>query len=230
MARTARFILVDIVHHVVARGCARTKIFLNKSEKIQYLARFSKVADEEKVLVHGYCLMDNHVHFILTPTTPEGLAKLFHRVHTWWAVVFNLRHNRSGHLFQNRYFSSPLGEDHYWAALRYVELNPKRAKLVKAPQDFPYSSARAHSKGIEQSPIPLQPVVTRKQFTPEEWTLFLIDDDLEIAIALRRALAGSRPVGSKDWIEQHQKTAHRHLGWRPRGRPKQIPDTMAAAQ
>src|SRR5580692_12318844 len=120
MARTARFILVNVIHHVVARGCARTRIFLNNSEKSQYLARFSKVAEEEKVLVHGYCLMDNHVHFILTPTTASGLARVFQRVHTWWAIVFNLRHHRTGHLFQNRYYSSPLGEDHYWAALRYV--------------------------------------------------------------------------------------------------------------
>lgn len=230
MPRTSRFILVDVVHHVVARGCARTKLFLNNSEKIQYLERFSKVAEEEKVLVHGYCLMDNHVHFILTPTTPDGLAKLFQRVHTWWAIVFNRRHNRVGHLFQNRYFSSPLGEDHYWAALRYVEVNPTRAKLVKQPQDFPFSSARAHSTSNGRSPIPLQPVVTRTQFTPEEWKIYLLGDDPEIAIALRRALSGSRPVGNKDWLEQLGRIANRHLSWRPPGRPKASPLSISAAQ
>ncbi len=230
MPRVARFILVNVVHHVVARGCARTKIFMNEAEKREYLARFSKVADEEKVLIHGYCLMSNHVHFILTPATANGLARLFQRVHTWWAVVFNLRHDRTGHLFQNRYYSSPLSEDHYWAALRYVELNPKRAKLVQKPQQFPHSSAHAHSTGTAQSPIPLQPVVTRKQFTPEEWTLYLMEDDLEVATALRRALAGSRPVGNPDWIEQQQKIAKRHLGWRPRGRPRPSPASNSAGQ
>lgn len=224
MPRHARFIVVNVVHHVVARGCARTKIFCNDSERREYLARFSSVAAEEKVLVHGYCLMPNHVHFILTPTTPDGLARLFQRVHTWWAGVFNRRHDRSGHLFQNRYYSSPLGEDHYWAAL-----NPKRAKMVQKPQQFAFSSAYAHSTALERSPIPLQPVLTRTQFTPEEWTLYLMEDSEEIAMALRRALAGSRPVGNPVWIEEQQRAAKRPLTWRPPGRPRRVPATSKAA-
>jgi putative transposase len=230
MPRSARFVVVNVVHHVVARGCARTRIFCSDAERREYLTRFSRVAGEEKVLVHGYCLMPNHVHFILTPTTPSGLARLFQRVHTWWAIVFNLRHNRTGHLFQNRYYSSPLSEDHYWAALRYVELNPKRANMVKEPQQFPFSSARAHSLEAEHSPIPLQPVLTRQQFTPQEWRLYLREDDLDVAIALRRALAGSRPVGNPDWLTEQETIHDRALRWRPRGRPRQASRTQFASR
>jgi putative transposase len=228
MARVSRFVLVDVVHHVVARGVNRTRIFYNDAEKQKYLTRFAKVAEEEKVLVHGYCLMPNHVHFIVTPTTPSGLARLFHRVHTWWALAFNLAHGRTGHLFQNRYYSSPLSEDHYWLALRYVELNPKRARIVKEPEHFLFSSAHANSTGRASSAISLQPVVTRKQFTPSEWKLFLLEDDLEVATALRRALPGSRPVGNAKWIADQGKTANRHLAWRSRGRPKQPPAARIA--
>jgi putative transposase len=127
MPRNPRLVLTSVVHHVVARGVNRQRLFRHGFDKTKYLKRFSEIAEEEKVLVHGYCLMDNHVHWLLTPMTPNGLARLFRRAHTWWAMVFNRKENRCGHLFQNRFHSSPLGEDHYWTALRYVEVNPRRA-------------------------------------------------------------------------------------------------------
>ncbi len=129
MARQPRIVLPNVVHHVVSRGANKTILFANGSEKERYLRRFSLIAAEEKVLVQGYCIMDNHVHWLLTPTSAHGLARLFRRVHTWWAMTFNRKHRRSGPLMQGRFHSSPLSEDHYWTALRYVELNPRRAKL-----------------------------------------------------------------------------------------------------
>ena len=108
---------------------------------------FSLIAAEEKVAVQGYCIMDNHVHRLLTPQSANGLARLFRRVHTWWAMTFNRKHGRSGPLMQGRFHSSPLSEDHYLTALRYVELNPQRAKLVRRAEDFTFSSARARLAG-----------------------------------------------------------------------------------
>jgi putative transposase len=108
MPRTPRVVLENVVHHVVSRGNNRMRIFTSRAEKQQYLRRFCVIADEEKVLVHGYCLMDNHVHWLLTPTTATGLARLFRRAHTWWALTFNRKHGRSGHLLEARFHSSPL--------------------------------------------------------------------------------------------------------------------------
>lgn len=135
MARGPRVVLPNVVHHVVSRGNDKMAIFRNGHEKELYLRRFSLVAAEEKVWVQGYCIMDNHVHWLLTPTTANGLARLFRRVHTWWAMTFNRKHGRTGHLMQGRFHSSPLSEDHYWTALRYVELNPQRARLVRQAED-----------------------------------------------------------------------------------------------
>ena len=129
MARMARLVLAETAHHVVARGVNGTRLFRHGFDKKKYLQRFGQIAVEEKVLIHGYCLMSNHVHWILSPASEDGLARLFRRAHTWWAMWFNRRTGRTGHLFQSRYHSSPLGDNHYWTALRYVEVNPRRAKL-----------------------------------------------------------------------------------------------------
>ena len=211
MPRTPRFVLPDVVHHVVARGVNRQRIFCSGYDKNKYLKRFSKIAEEEKVLVHGFCLMDNHVHWILTPTSPVGLARLFQRVHTWWAIVFNRKTQRTGHLFESRYRSSSLSESHYWAALRYVELNPKKARLIKNPGEWEFSSARAHLNGQSDTRIELVPVTTRKQFTPSDWREFLQSSEDQEDSSLRHATKTNRPWGEADWIAQLEARYHRRL-------------------
>lgn len=188
-------------------------------DKAAYLKRFARVALEELVLVHGYCLMDNHVHWLLTPTTTHGLARLFQRVHTWWAMHFNRETKRTGHLFESRFHSSPLSECHYWAALRYVDLNPRNANPLNNIELWKYSSARCHLTGLPDPRIDLVPAVTRRHFTPADWREFLNHNDPEKELALLRALPGSRPCGSTEHIRSCEQCAGRKLGWSPRGRP-----------
>jgi putative transposase len=219
MPRTPRVVLENVVHHVVSRGNDRMRIFTCGAEKQQYLRRFCLIAEEEKVLVHGYCLMDNHVHWLLTPTTATGLARLFRRAHTWWALTFNRKHGRSGHLLEARFHSSPLSEDHYWTALRYVELNPRRAKIVGRAEDFEFSSARAHLTGVPDPRVTLVKVPTRQQFTQSQWLEFLGRTDLARETALRQAQALSRPCGKTEWIRSLEARFQRKLAWSPPGRP-----------
>jgi len=219
MPRTPRIVLPNVVHHAVSRGNNRMRIFTSHVEKQQYLHRFCSIAVEEKVLVHGYCLMDNHVHWLLTPTTVTGLARLFRRAHTWWALTFNRKHGRTGHLLQARFHSSPLSEDHYWTALRYVELNPQRAKIAGRPEDFEFSSARSHVTGNHDPRIPLAPVLTRQGFTHAQWREFLSRTDLTREMALRKALPASRPCGNAEWIRDLEARFRRRLAWSPCGRP-----------
>ncbi len=201
MARQARLVVPDIVHHVVARGVNKTRIFRDRDDKQQYLRRAARIAIEEKVLVHGYCLMNNHVHFLLTPTTPTGLARFFSRLHTWWATVFNRKEKRTGHLFQSRYFSSPLSECHYWTALRYVELNAVRARLVQRPEEWAWSSARDHLQLRPHPPIALTPVLTRAHFDPHAWRTMLATPADAVDEQLRRAHRSSRPCGPPAFLE-----------------------------
>lgn len=218
MARGPRIVLPNVVHHVVSRGNDKMAIFKNGQEKERYLRRFSLVAAEEKVWVQGYCIMDNHVHWLLTPTTANGLARLFRRVHTWWAMTFNRKHGRTGHLMQGRFHSSPLAEDHYWTALRYVELNPLRAHLVRRAEDFAFSSARARLAGAEDRFVAITPIATRCLYSRHEWRAFLEESDPAHDQALRKALPSSLPCGSSEWIRGLEKQFHRKLTWSPPGR------------
>lgn len=225
MPRTSRFVLPDVVHHVVARGVNRQRIFRSGYDKGKYLKRFAKIAEEERVLVHGFCLMDNHVHWLLTPTNPAGLARLFQRVHTWWALVFNRKSERTGHLFESRYHSSALSESHYWSALRYVELNPKKARLIEKPEDWEFSSARAHITGNGDKRIGLVPVVTRRKFTSADWREFLHSSpDSLVENDLRNAARTNRPCGDPAWIAGLEKTHYRRLTRSLPGRP--TPNTL----
>lgn len=211
MARQSRVVVPGVVHHVVARGVNKASIFCNGFDKVRYLKRAAKLADEEKVQIHGYCLMGNHVHFLLTPATPTGLADFFSRLHTWWAMFFNRKQNRTGHLFQSRYFSSPLSEGHYWTALRYVELNAVRARLVKRPEDWLWSSARDHLSIARRPLILLTPIVTRAGNTPADWREILqtsCDHDDE---QLRRAHRSSQPCGPASFVKELEQRFARRL-------------------
>lgn len=230
MPRSSRFVLPDVVHHVVARGVNRQRIFANGFDKAKYLKRFAKVAEEEKVLIHGYCLMDNHVHWLVTPTTAHGLARVFLRVHTWWAMVYNQKHNRVGHLFQSRYQSAALSESHYWSALRYVELNPRKAKLVRQAEDWPFSSAKAHVNGNPDPHLPLVPVVTRKRFNANDWRTFLRAIDDSHIQAIRAATKTNRPCGDLPWIQRLEKQHRRKLAPSPPGRPTERPQHLQQAR
>lgn len=219
MARLPRIVLPGIAHHVVARGVNRHRLFAKGREKQKYLMRFALIAAECSVLVHGYTIMDNHVHWMVTPQSPDGLATLFRRMHTWWAMVFNRKYARSGHLFQGRFSSVPLKENHYWAALRYVEINPRRAGLVTRDEDFEFSSARAHLSGKPDPLIALARAESRRQFTAAQWRDFLTHTDSQREDQLRRAQRGSRPLGDPAWIAELEQRWKRKLAWSPPGRP-----------
>ena len=88
--------------------------------------------------------MTNHVHLILTPHNDEALAKAIGRTHFIYTQYINRLHQRSGHLWQNRFYSCPLDNRHFLEAMRYIECNPVRAGIVRKPWRYPFSSAAAH--------------------------------------------------------------------------------------
>lgn len=226
MPRRARLVLTGVPHHVVARGVNRQRLFHSRQDKTRYLELLAKLAKIENVSVHCYVLMDNHVHMVLTPQTRNGLARLFNRLHTRWAMYINRKYQRTGHLFENRYYSSALGESHFWAAMRYIELNPRKAKWKGPLEDWIHSSARAHLSGVQSPVINLSWDAWRSRFGPANWGKFLqdgeclLDQSRKQSQELERALAGGRPVGDPAWIASLEKTWCRKLTWAPSGRPR----------
>jgi putative transposase len=130
MPRHPRIDLPGLLHHVIVRGIEKRPVFLDDQDREEFLARFSRLLAETQTDCYAWALLDTHFHLLLLPHTSK-LAHIMRRLLTGYAVVFNRRHKRVGHLFQNRYKSIVCDGDAYLLELvRYIHLNPLRARIV----------------------------------------------------------------------------------------------------
>lgn len=131
MPRQARLDSPGTLHHVIIRGIEKKPIIKDDSDRTNFVGRLGRLASESKSLIYAWALMTNHAH-ILMRSGPKGLPHFMRRLLTGYAIAFNKRHQRHGHLFQNRYKSIICDEDTYFMELvRYIHLNPLRGNLVK---------------------------------------------------------------------------------------------------
>lgn len=142
MPRQARLDAPGTLHHVMGRGIEATKIFRNKNDREDFLTRLRVLQRSGALAIYAWALMPTHFH-LLVRTGQQPLGKSMRRLLTGYAVNFNLRHKRHGHLFQNRYKSVVCQEEPYLLELtRYIHLNPLRAGLIpnlKALHDYPWT-------------------------------------------------------------------------------------------
>jgi putative transposase len=128
--RQARLDSPGTLHHVMIRGIERRPIVKDEQDRRDFVLRLGKLARETATSIYAWALMSNHAHILLS-SGPQGLAKFMRRFMTGYAVGYNLRHRRHGHVFQNRYKSIVCDGDSYFTELvRYIHLNPLRVKLV----------------------------------------------------------------------------------------------------
>ena len=136
MPRTARIDIPGLLQHVMVRGIEKRNIFLDDDDKLLFVERLSKLLIATGTDCLAWALMSNHFHLLLRPHSTK-LSVFMRRLLTGYAVVFNLRHHRNGHLFQNRYKSIVCEEDSYLLELvRYIHLNPLRVGLVESLDDL----------------------------------------------------------------------------------------------
>lgn len=142
MPRTARIDIPGLLQHVIVRGIERREIFLDDNDRRLFLSRLSKLLADTGTDCLAWALMTNHFHLLLRPRVTK-LSVFMRRLLTGYAIVFNLQHKRSGHLFQNRYKSIACQEDAYLLELiRYIHLNPLRVGLAKTIDEldsYPWS-------------------------------------------------------------------------------------------
>ena len=154
MPRRARLDAPGTLHHVIIRGIERRTIVEDREDREEFVSRMGQIATETGTVIYAWSLMTNHAH-ILVRSAQRGLAEYMRRVLTGYAIAYNRRHRRYGHLFQNRYKSIVCDEDVYFRELvRYIHLNPVRARLVKdisALGRYPWSGHRA-LMGREHNP------------------------------------------------------------------------------
>lgn len=131
MPRQARLDAPGTLHHVILRGLERGVIVKDDADREAFVTRLGTVAQATGTTIYGWALLPNHAHILLR-SGPAGLPRFMRRLLTGYAVTFNRRHKRVGHLFQNRYKSIVCEEDTYFGELvRYIHLNPLRANLVE---------------------------------------------------------------------------------------------------
>ena len=219
MSRTARLVVPGLPHHVIQRGNRRQKVFFSDEDKALYLKILRFQAQKEKLKIWCYCLMDNHVHLVAVPETPDSLVKAIsesHRKYTW---LINVRNNWKGHLWQGRFISYPMDEGYLYSCVRYIERNPVRAGLVEKAEDYGWSSARAHVFG-ERDPL-LSPTPLSDQI--KDWRGYLSDGEKDEEIeAIRKNERSRLPLGSEEFIDRLEEMTGSCLRPRPRGRPKKM--------
>jgi putative transposase len=219
MARLPRMVLPGIPHHVTQRGNRREKTFFEPGDYALYLDLLASASTQHGTQIWSYCLMPNHVHIIAVPRDGDGLARTFRYVHRHYTGYINARMRVTGHLWQGRFSSVAMDEAHLYAALRYVALNPVRAKLVSKADDWEWSSVRAHFAGTDDHVVRVGPALERvgdfRSFLGEEF------DEAFTYAGLRKAETLGRPVGSEQWLADMEAQSGLQIMPRKRGpKPK----------
>ncbi len=152
MPRLPRFCPADYPVHVIQRGNNRQACFTCNEDIAAYVHWLSEGAKKYHIGIHAWVFMTNHIHLLMTPTSADGISKLMQYIGRLYVRRFNYRYARTGTLFDGRYKSSLVQDDQYLLnCIRYIELNPIRAGLVKEPGDYKWSSYRSHAHGWSSS-------------------------------------------------------------------------------
>ncbi len=144
MSRPYRLQAEGCLYHITSRGDDRKKIFLSETDYLKFLEYLQKAKDRFRFYLYAYCLMGNHYHLLLEITQPN-LSRIMQSLNTAYTVYYNTKRKRCGHVFQGRYKSILVEADSYFAELiRYIHLNPVKAKMAAHPADYPWSSYKAY--------------------------------------------------------------------------------------
>src|SRR3990170_4888939 len=220
MPRTARIVVPNYPYHITKRGNYRQKIFDDQEDRSIYLNWINEYSKKYDLTLLAYCLMDNHVHFVAIPGEDNSLSKVFSIVHMRYSQYYNKKKGTTGHLWQGRFYSCLLDEMHLMAAMRYVEKNPVRARLVRKAWNWKWSSAGFHtgrSKGI----IGLGDIKEVVDLGVEGWEEYLEGEEVKEELEkIRKDTMLGRPMGSSRFIDELEKKVGSVIRTLPRGRPR----------
>jgi len=222
MPRIARVSIEGLPHHVTQRGNYRQVVFEDDADRAAYLEFLKLYKERYGLEVWAWCLMDNHVHLVAVPKKADSLSNTLHMTHMRYAAYANRRHGRQGHLWQGRFYSCVLEGRHVATAVRYVETNPVRARMVKKAENYRWSSARSHVEGnpdgISDASFPKQDVMEGWRGGWPRW--LRIADDEEAIEGLRKNTKTGRPLGGARFVTKVEASLGRRVRSLGRGRPR----------
>ncbi len=219
MTRPARITAAGLVYHVTHRGNRRGDVFFTREDREEYLRMLARAGRRCEVEVWAYCLMTNHVHLLVRGERADSLGRAMCELQSRYARYINRRMNWSGHLWANRFYSNPLDGEQVWAAVRYIERNPVRARMTSRAVDYHWSSAKCHC-GLEGPGI----LALGRPFPGpvDDWESWLMGGDGTSDDRLRAASRTGRPLGCAAFRSRLERELGRPLLPRPRGRPRKL--------
>lgn len=222
MARIARVVIPGLPHHVTQRGNGGARTFFGDDDYALYRDLLAASCRAAGVEVWAWCLMPNHVHLILVPSDADGLRRALAPVHRRYAGIIHARRKRTGHFWQGRFGCVAMDEEHLAAALRYVSLNPVRARLVDRARDWRWSSVRAQLGAKHDGVTALAPV--RERY-PDFANFLSEKPDAEATARLRSAESIGRPLGHRKFLDILERKTKRVLKPAKRGPKPRIEES-----
>ena len=226
MPRKPRFFLAGVANHVIQRGNNKDAVFFEEEDYFKYLTILNEAATKQGVKIHAYVLMTNHIHLLATSETTSGISLAMQQTGRFYVPYINYKYKRTGTLWEGRFKSSLVSDELYaLACMRYIEMNPVRAHMVQAPQDYKWSSYHSNVRGV-YDPIISEHVSykglarSRKKQQEAYKNLFLEHLDEKILSNIRNCAQSGTPLGNNKFKRQIENKLKIKVGYSIRGRPK----------
>jgi len=225
MPRRARMYIPGFPYHIVQRGNNREACFIEPENYLFYLELWKKLSKRYGVAVHAYCLMTNHIHFLVTPEDEDAISKTMKSVGSRYAQYINLKYKRTGTLWEGRHRSSLVQTEKYLLrCYRYIELNPVRANMVKRPEEYKWSSYGVNAWGDNSWLFPhdeylkLGKTMDERCFVYRD--LFKVELSEENLHLFRQSAHFNQPISDDRFREEIANRYGIRFGHAKRGRPK----------
>ncbi|MGS2724397.1 transposase [Porticoccus sp. GXU_MW_L64] len=235
MPRKPRFFIPGVPVHIVQRGHSRDPVFFEDSDYAAYLSWLEEGAKRYHCAIHAYVLMTNHVHILATPQNKDSITRMMQYVGRRYVPYVNHTYGTSGSIWEGRYKASLVSDDEYLlTCMRYIELNPVRANMVKSPAYYRWSSYRCNGQGRVNPLVThhglyasLGKAPTERQTAYKE--LFKAHLDKDVLEDIRAAWQTGTPLGSDLFKEKIEKKLGMKVGQARRGRPGKVKDDDVGA-
>jgi putative transposase len=215
MARQARIIIPQYPHHIAQRGNKGQPVFFEKEDYQTYFNLLSEQIGAFELGLYSYCLMPNQIHLLAEPQNNISLSRAIGETNRQYTRYINQKKGTSGNLFQNRFFSYPMDEQHSLRAARFIEILPLTAGITPKPQNYLWSSAKYRIKNLEN--VQLKPF--RNFHMAQNWEEFLARPvDEEEMTLIQTHLQTGRPRGSSLFLDSVEQMVGRPVRPMKRGR------------
>lgn len=226
MARLARFFIKDQPQHIIQRGNNKQDIFTCDEDYQFYLECLADAAERNRLKIHAYVLMANHVHLLASPLEEQSIPKTLQSLGRRYVQYFNYYYERTGTLWEGRYKATLIDSDRFlFTCMRYIELNPVRANMVRHPKNYPWSSYHYNANGKDDVLItPHQLYLSLGNGDKTRQTAYrgLFQDRLsQLDVdSIRQATNKAWVLGSERFKRKVEKMSGRRATPKPKGRPK----------